>query len=135
MQWPCARPNTENLPGTYSNSSRSLLRISEAVESIIPEWLRLYQNWELSEYIGLVQQALSKYRGQKHEAYYTLPKYKHVNEFSRQFGTGRPILLSHLVEKAGPIYASNDLNMALKSEPVARNLQKKSTQIADSSEI
>lgn len=135
VQWPCACPTIDNLPSMFSDSSRPLLRVSEAVEFIRPEWLRLYQNWELSAYLRLIQQALNKHCGQAGEAHYALPKCNRADGFSRQYGTSGPILLSHLVKKVGPVQASNDLNATSKNELVARNLRDKPVQVADSSEI
>ncbi|KAK8186362.1 hypothetical protein BC567DRAFT_189406 [Phyllosticta citribraziliensis] len=57
QQWPCAEPTVDKL-----TSSQSLLvDVFRALEVIRPEWVRLFQNWELSEYIARVQQVLDQF--------------------------------------------------------------------------
>ncbi|KAK7613359.1 hypothetical protein JOL62DRAFT_596589 [Phyllosticta paracitricarpa] len=56
QQWPCPEPTIDGLV-----SSRSLLiDTSRAVEVLLPEWLRLFQNWEFSGYIAQLQQVLDQ---------------------------------------------------------------------------
>lgn len=47
-QWPRQKPTVEGHPRT------SLMDISKAMEHIFPEWLRLFQNSELSTYLDQV---------------------------------------------------------------------------------
>lgn len=56
-QWPCAEPTLDGLP----QDSFPLLDVKQAYEIIKPEWLRLFQNIELSQYLAQVQQVLDHY--------------------------------------------------------------------------
>jgi hypothetical protein len=58
-QWPCEEPSGLELP------SFELVNLSEALESILPEWHRLYRNWQLSTWIGLVQDQLRSRRSDR----------------------------------------------------------------------
>ncbi|KAI9733803.1 MAG: hypothetical protein M1818_007070 [Claussenomyces sp. TS43310] len=51
-QWPCSEPGL----GGFSRSV--LIDVTEALQAIRPEWLRLFQNMELSVYIQKVQHVL-----------------------------------------------------------------------------
>lgn len=51
-QWPCPEPTIEGFSGTL------LVDVPQALEIIRPEWLRLFQNMELSNYIQVVQNIL-----------------------------------------------------------------------------
>lgn len=54
-QWPCREPNVSNL-----EPERALLvDVGAALDAIRPEWLRLYQNMELSGHLAQVQQILN----------------------------------------------------------------------------
>ncbi|OJD31253.1 p-loop containing nucleoside triphosphate hydrolase [Diplodia corticola] len=53
-QWPCAEPTLAEL----SLESFPLLRAAQAFEIIKPEWLRLFQNFELYHYVKQVQEIL-----------------------------------------------------------------------------
>ncbi|KAL1638643.1 hypothetical protein SLS58_008761 [Diplodia intermedia] len=57
-QWPCAEPSLDRL----SQESSILLNVAQAFEIIKPEWLRLFQNLELSQYIAQVQQILNHHQ-------------------------------------------------------------------------
>lgn len=54
-QWPCSKANMTKFP--YPSE----IDIAEALEKISPEWLRFYQNWELSQYLSRVQAALDQH--------------------------------------------------------------------------
>ncbi|KAH7021746.1 hypothetical protein B0J12DRAFT_773782 [Macrophomina phaseolina] len=56
-QWPCAEPSLDGFA-----ASRPLLNVSQAMTIILPEWLRLYQNLELSKFTSQVQQILDYHR-------------------------------------------------------------------------
>lgn len=56
-QWPCAEPALEGLP----QEDPLLLDIPQALAILKPEWLRLFQNSELSQYIAQVQQVLNHF--------------------------------------------------------------------------
>lgn len=53
-QWPCPRLNVENFPGDH------LINIDQALESIQPEWERLYQNHQLSRFVDVLQKILTE---------------------------------------------------------------------------
>ncbi|WEW59693.1 hypothetical protein PRK78_005173 [Emydomyces testavorans] len=55
-QWPCAEPKIEDVP------SPLLVDTSCALNNILPEWLRLFQNMELSNYLAEVQSILDSHR-------------------------------------------------------------------------
>lgn len=55
-QWPCVQPTVDGLDG----SQIVLLDASQALEVIRCEWMRLFQNWELSGYIEQVQKTLDR---------------------------------------------------------------------------
>lgn len=48
-QWPCPTPSTTEL------ASDLLVDIFSAIEHIQPEWLRLYENLQLSHYLSQVK--------------------------------------------------------------------------------
>lgn len=56
-QWPCPCPSLVQI------HQLETLDMEKAMGCIRPEWLRLFQNWELSEYIGQVQSELDLHRG------------------------------------------------------------------------
>ena len=135
VQWPCARPSTDQLLKIIPESSRPVIRAAEGITSILPEWLRLYQNWQLSEYLELVQQALNDHDGLNDERNWVLPMYDQIDECPKQYMPSGPYHLSSLLEKAKSVQESDDLDMVFKSELVARNPQETPIQIIDSSEI
>jgi hypothetical protein len=53
-QWPCPEPTIEGLP----MSTPLLVNVGKALEVIRPEWLRLFQNLEHSDYVSQVQRVL-----------------------------------------------------------------------------
>ncbi|KAL9125857.1 MAG: hypothetical protein Q9217_005002 [Psora testacea] len=53
-QWPCPEP-------TVKGFSRPLIDIDQALDIIRPEWLRLFQNLELSRHIAQVQHVLDSH--------------------------------------------------------------------------
>jgi len=55
-QWPSSEPSAEQLEST-------LINVELALERILPEWQRLYQNLALSEYIIQAQEILDRYKG------------------------------------------------------------------------
>ncbi|KAL0254519.1 hypothetical protein SLS55_009995 [Diplodia seriata] len=57
-QWPCAEPTLDRL----SQEPSPLLNVAQAFKIIKPEWLRLFQNLELSQYIAQVQQILNHHQ-------------------------------------------------------------------------
>lgn len=55
-QWPCPEPTIEGFEVSI------LVDVQQALEYIRPEWLRLFQNLELSNYISQAQQVLNQHR-------------------------------------------------------------------------
>ncbi|EER23013.1 hypothetical protein CPC735_020410 [Coccidioides posadasii C735 delta SOWgp] len=55
-QWPCREPNTNSIPSTL------LVDVPGALAAVRPEWLRLFQNMELSDYLEKVQVILNQHR-------------------------------------------------------------------------
>lgn len=55
QQWPCAEPSIEGFSASIS------IDLSQALELILPEWLRFFKNFELSEHVALVQSVLDKH--------------------------------------------------------------------------
>lgn len=55
-QWPCMEPNIAGFDAPV------LIDIQKALELMRPEWLRLFQNFELTEYLTKVQIVLDKHR-------------------------------------------------------------------------
>ncbi|KAI9684828.1 MAG: hypothetical protein M1829_000203 [Trizodia sp. TS-e1964] len=56
-QWPCPLPIVEN----FAQPNPPLIDIKKSLQIIRPEWLRLYQNLELSHYVTQVQQVLNRH--------------------------------------------------------------------------
>ncbi|KAL2063392.1 hypothetical protein VTL71DRAFT_5197 [Oculimacula yallundae] len=54
-QWPCAEPSLEGF------TARVMIDLSQAISIIRQEWLRLFQNLELSAYLSQVQLSLDKH--------------------------------------------------------------------------
>lgn len=96
-QWPCSEPKAEGF-------SRSVLvDVDRALEAVLPEWQRLYQNLELSHYVQRVQQVLDCHRTERNvevrntniEDQDVLPTRCHGGEF--------PTLSQDLLRKSGLI--------------------------------
>ncbi|KAG9230021.1 hypothetical protein BJ875DRAFT_499490 [Amylocarpus encephaloides] len=58
-QWPCAEPTIEGF------SVGVLINIEQALKLISDEWLRLFQNFELSQHVSVVQEVLDSHRSTK----------------------------------------------------------------------
>ena len=98
-QWPCAYPSGETVGSNSSDLLTPILRVSEAIESISPEWLRMYQNWELSEYVKATQQSINKYQHQKPQISYAPPRFAQVEKSLITHDSSTPALLTRLVRK------------------------------------
>ncbi|KAG0648167.1 hypothetical protein D0Z07_5692 [Hyphodiscus hymeniophilus] len=57
-QWPCLKPSLDGF------TSSVLVDTAKALELIHPEWERLFQNWELSHYLGEVQKVLDSHQAE-----------------------------------------------------------------------
>ncbi|KAF4632731.1 hypothetical protein G7Y89_g5393 [Cudoniella acicularis] len=94
-QWPSTEPALEG----FSNAV--LFDVTQAFEAIRPEWLRLFQNYELSEYVSRVQRVLDKHHVADLVEYGSvkIPEQEILPERCR--GGEIPTLLQ-LVGKSGP---------------------------------
>ena len=57
-QWPCSEPTMEGFPTSIP------IDLVKAMETIRPEWQRLFQNWELSQHLAQVQSVLNHHRAE-----------------------------------------------------------------------
>ena len=57
-QWPRSEPTMEGF------STSILIDVAKAMETIRPEWQRLFQNWELSQHVTQVQSVLDHHRAE-----------------------------------------------------------------------
>ena len=73
-QWPCAKPSVQEPPVPL------LMNISEAMEAIIPEWLRWFQNHELSLFLEDVRAVFVR-----HDAGQTLVELPNAKEHSSDY--------------------------------------------------
>lgn len=58
-QWPCLKPKIEEF------SRPVLVDVALALDTLLPEWQRLYQNLELSHHIQQVQHVLDRHRAER----------------------------------------------------------------------
>ena len=57
-QWPCEKPNMDS----FTQGAR--IYLEEAISSLLPKWLQLYQNFELSKYLSVAQRVLDSHRSE-----------------------------------------------------------------------
>lgn len=96
QQWPCPEPTIEGFSRTL------LVNVPHALEIIRSEWLRLYQNMELSNYIHVVQNILDLNTARKKIDLPQLPV--QVQEAIAEFrGSELPDLSQNLIRKSCPI--------------------------------
>ncbi|KAL9633457.1 MAG: hypothetical protein Q9164_004691 [Protoblastenia rupestris] len=101
QQWPCMEPTTEGFP-TYM-----LVNVSQALDIVRPEWLRLFQNAELSDYVERVQHVLDRHRTAKILKPPARPiSNQEVSPASCRVGESL-VLLKDLLRKAGPATSQN----------------------------
>lgn len=94
-QWPCAEPSVSGLAETL------LLDVASALGAIRPEWLRLFQNKELSDHLRAVQEILKRrYSDNRYTAPTFVPSFN--TEPVRVPGGEIPELSISLMRKAGP---------------------------------
>ncbi|KAH8689142.1 hypothetical protein BGW36DRAFT_442375 [Talaromyces proteolyticus] len=72
-QWPCREPDLETLGNVL------LIDISRALDIIKPEWLRMFQNYELSQYVERIQKVLNDRSG---SFQVVVPPYKSTEEIT-----------------------------------------------------
>ncbi|KAI9765237.1 MAG: hypothetical protein M1840_007729 [Geoglossum simile] len=95
-QWPCPEPAIDGLPRL------ELVDITQALEIIRPEWLRFFQNLELSRYTHQVQRVLDSHHIERE---FQPPHVGITQEVLPTRGRGGelPTLSKNLLRKAGPI--------------------------------
>ena len=97
-QWPCQEPTVEGL--TVSN-----LEVEKVMDVVRPEWLRLFQNLELSQHVTQVQKVLKLNQGKmREERPWILDKKQELFGF-RCRGAEIPTLSQDLLLKNGPTSA------------------------------
>ncbi|CAG8973686.1 hypothetical protein HYALB_00002252 [Hymenoscyphus albidus] len=94
-QWPCAEPSMEGFSATTG------IDVARALEIIRPEWLRLFQNFELCGYIALVQNVLDRHETDEKVEF---PKYEFPEQlvFPERIRGGEFPTLAQLFGKKGP---------------------------------
>lgn len=95
-QWPCAEPTEGGL------IEPSMLDVPQAMNILCPEWLRLFQNLELSSYIEKVQCVLHDHQV---AARFEVPIISITSQEISSAGSpdaGDPITLPELMRKPGP---------------------------------
>jgi hypothetical protein len=111
-QWPCETPTIEGLP----TSSLLLVNVGKALALILPEWLRLFQNWDHSCYVTKVQNVLDFHHGTP-----SLPEPKPTLVFGDQdvllsharnctLPTLQDLLMTAKVKAGNPILSDNQLD-------------------------
>ncbi|KAI9772801.1 MAG: hypothetical protein M1839_002302 [Geoglossum umbratile] len=115
-QWPCQEPTAGEL-------TAAALDINRAMELVRPEWMRLFQNLELSQHITQVQDMLNLHRA---EVDNEGPRIRH--EEQELFGLWHhgaeiPTLSQDLLSKTGPVIAPG-LDLTI-SESVPLNITEK----------
>lgn len=99
QQWPCPEPTIEGFSETL------LVDVPQALEIIRPEWLRLHQNMELSNYIQVVQNILDLNTTREKIELPKLPV--EVQEATTGFrGSQLPDLSQDLLRKSCPILST-----------------------------
>ncbi|PQE21089.1 p-loop containing nucleoside triphosphate hydrolase protein [Rutstroemia sp. NJR-2017a WRK4] len=95
-QWPCAKPTLDNLPTT------SQVDIATGIQIIIPEWERMFMNFELWKFIEQIQTVVNRSSSQ---ADWTMPlmvtKEQEIYP-TRDIGNVVPVL-ENLLSRAGPV--------------------------------
>lgn len=113
QQWPCPEPTIEGFSRTL------LVDVPQALEIIRPEWLRLYQNMELSNYIQVVQNILDLNTARKRIDLPKLPV--EVQKARAGFrGSELPDLSQNLLRKSCPI-----LSKRLQQQTIPNEQKKK----------
>lgn len=109
-QWPCRVPTTTGLPGNL------LVNVSGALERIHPEWLRLFENWQLCEHLDKVQQILDSDRIERRIRLPVFPSFELVVHPTTRY-SGVPTLSRSLMKQPGPTN-SNGLGLPQSLAPV-----------------
>ena len=116
-QWPCEEPTIEGLPRLH------LINVSQAMDVIKPEWLRLFQNTELSNHIKQVQHILDQHHTAKTivPPNVAAPAQKALT--AGPFYSSLPSLSKDLLRKTGPSMPSGLelINSDADTRPALRN--------------
>lgn len=112
-QWPCPEPTIEGFSETL------LVDVPQALEIIRPEWLRLFQNMELSNYVQVVQNILDLNTPRKR---IDLPKLSvEAQEATAGFrGSELPDLLQNLLRRSYPILSTKMPQQIISNEEKKR---------------
>ncbi|KAI9765661.1 MAG: hypothetical protein M1840_007218 [Geoglossum simile] len=111
-QWPCQEPIAEGLTAT-------MLDIDKAMEVVRPEWMRLFQNLELSHHITQVQEVLNLHRAEVDSERLRVLHEEQELFGLRCHGAVIPTLSQDLLLKSGPVIAP-DLDLSIsESVPVS----------------
>ncbi|KIW06394.1 uncharacterized protein PV09_02847 [Verruconis gallopava] len=119
-QWPCEQPNVLAFES-------ELLDMEEIMERILPEWTRLYANWELSTYAKHVQRILETQF--THPVVPNLEFWPSMVDFSGEItahGAVIPSLTYKLLSKSAlrqPEYASLDADFTLGTRIIMKNVE------------
>ncbi|KAM5467607.1 hypothetical protein MferCBS49748_003855 [Microsporum ferrugineum] len=98
-QWPCFEPSTLEMPDI------SLLDVQLALKLILPDWSRLFQNSELSNYLAKVQATLLSDNFGKFEPFNCCIKSMATEIFpTRTRGVDIPTLMGNLLRKPCMVY-------------------------------
>ncbi|KAK5019964.1 hypothetical protein LTR16_000001 [Cryomyces antarcticus] len=107
-QWPCAEVTFERVVNPL------LVDVFQCQKIIQPEWLRLFQNMELSLHIHQVQRVLDNIRTEKE---FELPNNQVSNDATLSArDTGFPITLQSLLCKSGPSPPNKGSPVAVKRD-------------------
>lgn len=127
-QWPCSEPTVGDFSGTTVN-------IEEALDSIRPEWTRLFRNWEFSRHLAEVQRILvhhatksnfvSPVMAQTNLSYGPVPNRKRE----------AVSLPDDLLQKKGPSLASRSQTSFVDTMIQSRKMKKLSVRLTYASEI
>ncbi|EZF10763.1 hypothetical protein H112_07972 [Trichophyton rubrum D6] len=98
-QWPCLEPRIQGMPDF------PLLNVQLALKIILPDWSRLFQNSELSNYLAKVQATLVSGNFGKFEQFDCCIKSTSTEIFPTGFrGQDIPTLTGNLLRKACTLY-------------------------------
>ena len=109
-QWPCPEPTIEGFSRTL------LVDVPQALEIIRPEWLRLFQNMELSNYIQVVQNILDLNTTRKSIDLPKLPMQAQEALTAGFHPITLPDLSQHLLRKSCPILSKKMPQQTISNE-------------------
>lgn len=87
-QWPCSEPTVEGFPNAL------FVDVAQSLEIIRPEWLRLFQNIELSHHIQQVQHVLNRHQTTRNTKFPIPPHENHEFFPMNKYYGGEPLTLA-----------------------------------------